>query len=281
MSDFLITKAPAKLNLFLEVGKKLENGYHNIESVMQSVTLYDTLKIKKTQSGILFDCSNKRLIYDGNLVVVAAKLFLQKCGINSGLSLFLQKKIPVSAGLGGGSSDAAAALTALNTMFGRPLDTEKLCELGKTVGADVPFCIKRGICLASGIGEVLQTLDPLPKCYFVIAKGSATVSTRSAFELLDKCSERECVKPDGMIDMIRKKDLHGIAKNLYNRFEIINNFDEKIKSVLKKHNAVNALLSGSGPSVFGIFEHEEDACRANTELRADGYTCFVCAPEKI
>ena len=277
----MTVRAPAKLNLFLEVGKRLDNGYHNIESVMQSVTLYDTLKIKKKPSDISFDCSNKRLVYDGNLAVVAAKLFLQITGIKTGLSLYLQKRIPVSAGLGGGSSDAAATLTALNKMFGSPLDEKNLYTLGKEIGADVPFCIKRGICRASGIGEVLEKLKPLPKCFFVIAKGNTTVSTRSAFELLDKCDSRECKSSDGILDMILKKDLHGIAENLYNGFEAINNFDSKIKSVLLKHNAMNALLSGSGPSVFGIYEHEEDANRANTELRADGYTCFVCAPEKI
>ena len=279
MSDVVTVKAPAKLNLFLEIGKKLADGYHNIESVMQSVTLYDTLRIKKVSSGISFDCSNKRLVYDGNLVLAAARLFFAETGISPCVSIFLEKRIPVAAGLGGGSSDAAAALTALNNMFGRPLDFTVLSVLGKKIGADVPFCMKRGICRAQGIGEVLEELDELPPCSIVIAKGSSTVSTKTAFETLDKLENRLCRPPSSIIDMIKRRDLYGIAKNLYNGFEIIKSFDDKIKRTMLEHNALNTLMSGSGPSVFGIFEHREDAERAKTELRKEGYTCFVCSPE--
>ena len=279
MSDVVTVKAPAKLNLFLEIGKKLADGYHNIESVMQSVTLYDTLRIKRAGSGISFDCSNKRLVYDGNLVLTAARLFFEASGISPCVSIPLEKRIPVSAGLGGGSSDAAAALTALNNMFGRPFDSAALSALGKRIGADVPFCIKRGICLARGIGEVLERLNELPPCSFVIAKGQTTVSTKAAFEALDGLSDRQCRLSSSITDMIKQKDLYGIAKNLYNGFEIIKGFDDKIKKIMLEHNALNTLMSGSGPSVFGIFDNAADAEDAKNRLRREGYTCFVCSPE--
>lgn len=278
MSDIITVKAPAKLNLFLEIGKKLSNGYHNIESVMQSVTLYDVLRIKKAGVGISFDCGNKRLVYDGNLVVRAAKLFFEEAGIAPCVSIFLEKRIPVSAGLAGGSTDAAATLTALNRLFGKPFDLKSLSALGKSLGADVPFCIKRGICRAEGIGEVLEELDELPPCSFVIAKDASTVSTKTAFERLDEI-ERECRPMSNIIDVIKHKDLYGIAKNLYNGFEIIKSFDEKIKNIMLEHNALNTLMSGSGPSVFGIFESETDAKAACAGLRGMGYTSFVCSPE--
>jgi 4-diphosphocytidyl-2-C-methyl-D-erythritol kinase len=278
LSDVISVKAPAKLNLFLEIGKKLSNGYHNIESVMQSVTLYDVLRIKRSDGGISFDCSSKRLVYDGNLVIKAAKLFFEETGISPCVSMFLEKHIPVSAGLGGGSTDAAAALSALNGMFGRPLDRVSLSALGKKIGADVPFCIRRGICLARGIGDELEELDELPRCSFVIAKGGSTVSTKTAYETLDTI-ERECRPVSSIMNFIKSRDLHGIAKNLYNGFEIIKSFDDKIKNIMLEHHALNALMSGSGPSVFGMFENEADALAANKKLRSLGFTCFVCSPE--
>ena len=253
-SDVIKVKAPAKLNLFLEIGERLTDGYHRIESVLQSVTLYDELTVKKEKNGISFDCSSKKLVYDGNLVISAAKLFFTESGIPGGVSVYLDKKIPVSAGLGGGSSDAAAVLLALNGLYDSPLETKKLYGIGKRLGADVPFCMKQGLCRASGIGEVLESLPPLPPCVFVIAKGSNTVSTRTAYELIDGYNNREIRSSDKMIGMIKKGDLSGICGELYNGFELNGDHDDKIKDIMKKHNAKGALMSGSGPSVFSVFD---------------------------
>ena len=277
--DKITVKAPAKLNLFLEVGERMADGYHKIESVMQSVTWFDTLTAKKANSGIAFSCSNKALEYGGNLVISAAKLFFDQSGIKGGVSVYLDKKIPVSAGLGGGSSDAAATLKALNELYGKPFSSDILMKLGKKLGADVPFCIKRGLCRAYGIGEILQQLPPLPQCLFVVAKGSTTVSTKEAFELLDKQGKRKIKSSDDIADKIKSGDLSGVCESLYNVFEINGGYDGNIKCIMKKNNAYNALMSGSGPSVFGIFESDKDAENAAAELKAQNYECFVCTPE--
>ena len=276
--DQITVKAPAKLNLFLEVGERMADGYHKIESIMQSVTLYDTLIIKKADD-ITLSCSNKKLEYEGNLALSAAKLFFEESGIKCGASVYMEKKIPVSAGLGGGSSDAAATLKALNVIYGKPFSDEKLLEMGKKLGADVPFCIKRGLCRAYGIGEVLQPLKPLPECIFVIAKGNMSVSTKEAFASLDKQGKREIKNSDNMAEMIDKSDMAGICGSLYNVFEINGCCDNKIKQIMKDNNAYNALMSGSGPSVFGIFGSLKDAENTEATLKANGYESFVCRPE--
>ena len=276
----ITVKAPAKLNLFLEVGERMADGYHKIESIMQSVTLFDTLTVKKTEHGITFGCSNKKLEYGGNLAVSAAKLFFEQSGIKGGADVYLQKKIPVSAGLGGGSSDAAAVLRALNTLYGEPFSADELLKMGKKLGADVPFCIKRGLCRAYGIGEVLEDLPPLPRCVFAVAKGNTTVSTKEAFEILDGHGKRQIKSSDDITEMINKGDINGVCAGLYNAFEINGKCDDNRKRIMMKNNAYNALMSGSGPSVFGIFKDEADANSAAKELKAENYECFVCTPEE-
>lgn len=275
----LKVKAPAKINLFLEVGERMADGYHNIDSIMQSVTLYDTLHVNKTDSGISFDCSDKNLVYAGNLVILASKLFFEESGINGGVTVYLDKKIPVKAGLGGGSSDAAATLTALNKLYGFPLSEEKLLKAGKRLGADVPFCIKKGLCRASGIGDILTKLPPLPQCCIVIAKGDTTVSTRAAFELIDKHENRRIKSSDSMVEAVIKGNLSSVCAGLYNVFESNGDYDGEIKRIMNINNAKGVLMSGSGPSVYGIFENIKDAENADKELKSQNYECFVCLPE--
>ncbi|MBO4422527.1 MAG: 4-(cytidine 5'-diphospho)-2-C-methyl-D-erythritol kinase [Clostridia bacterium] len=276
----ITVKAPAKINLFLEIGERMPDGYHNIESVMQSVTLYDMLTVNAIPSGIKFDCSIKNLVYDKNLVILAAQLFFAESGIDGGAELYLKKRIPVSAGLGGGSTDAAAALTAMNELYGRPFSDAELSQLGKRLGADVPFCLKRGLCRAAGIGEMLEDIGRLPRCCFVVAKGGTSVSTRAAFEMIDGIKGREVKSAARMLEAIKNQDLRAAAASLYNGFEINLAYDENIKKTMRRHKALNCLMSGSGPSVFGVFERDEDAQSASDELRAAGYTSYVCRPER-
>ncbi|MBO4869383.1 MAG: 4-(cytidine 5'-diphospho)-2-C-methyl-D-erythritol kinase [Clostridia bacterium] len=280
-SETLTVKAPAKLNLFLEIREKLADGYHNIESVMQSITLYDELIFGKLGKGVRFDCSDRKLKYDGNLVLRAARLFFEKSGVDGGAAIYLNKRIPVSAGLGGGSSDAAATLSALNDMYGRPISEAELSAIGKSLGADVPFCLKRGLCAASGIGEKLQRIGELPGCVFVVSKTDTTVSTKTAYEALDRIAGRVMRPIERMIAAVKNRDLHGICEQLYNAFEENCQFDAKIKNVMEKHGALGTLMSGSGPSVFGIFDGEDGAGAALEELISLGCESFVCRPEKI
>lgn len=278
-SEFVTVKAPAKLNLFLEIGDRLEDGYHEIESVMQSVTLYDTLTFSKTPCGIELCCSDENLSSESNLVVRASKLFFEKSGINGGIKIRLEKNIPVSAGLGGGSTDAAATLSALNGLYGEPFTKKQLSDLGKSLGADIPFCLKRGLCLAAGIGERLSELGSLPECFFVISKGERTVLTGAAYARIDECSERERRKADLMIDAIKNKDLHGICRSLYNGFEQNGDHDDRIKEIMLSHGAEGTLMTGSGPSVFGVFVNKKNALSACGALAAEGFAGVICRPE--
>ena len=278
-SGYITVKAPAKLNLFLEIGDKMDDGYHNIQSVMQSVTLYDTLTVIKTENDILLECDNADLVHETNIVVSAEKLFFEKSGIAGGALIRLKKRIPVSAGLGGGSSDAAATLNALNKLYGAPFKAEELSAIGKTLGADIPFCLKRGLCIAAGIGEILEDIGKIPECFFVISKGVGTVITGAAYEKLDLKKDRKRITPDSMLKAVKYGDIGAICDSLYNGFEQNEEYDAEIKEIMKNNGAKGTLMTGSGPSVFGVFIDEKDARAACKALKARGYTGFVCRPE--
>lgn len=276
----ITVKAPAKLNLFLEIGDRMEDGYHEIKSVMQSVTLYDDLTLLKKEKGIVIRCSDKDLESETNLAARAAGLFFEKSGINGGVEIRIRKRIPVSAGLGGGSTDAAAALRALNELYARPFSEGRLEELGKSLGADIPFCIRRGLCLAEGIGEKLTDLGELPDCRFVISKGENTVITGEAYAMIDRRADRIRKAPDQILKAVKEKSLGDICGCLYNGFEINGDHDAEIKRIMTDSNALGTLMTGSGPSVFGVFKNDDDAKSACAALQKKGYTGFICRPEK-
>ncbi len=273
--------AYAKINLFLEVGERLENGYHNLESVMQSVDLKDTVKITKTQNGKTEVTSTlESLPTDGtNLVCKAANAFFEYTGVeNQGIKFHIEKNIPVGAGLAGGSADAAAVLIGMNELYGTELDEGTLCKIGKTVGADVPFCIKKGTCLAGGIGEVLHRLSALPKCVIVIALGSERISTKWAFEQLDLKADRKIKKIDSFMSALKTSKIKFISENLYNVFETVSPHKHRIKEIMSEYNPNKSLMSGSGPSVFSLFEDESSAYAAAERLRGEQFETFVCQP---
>jgi 4-diphosphocytidyl-2-C-methyl-D-erythritol kinase len=278
----IYTKAYAKLNLSLDVLSKRPDGYHDLCMVMQSVEHHDDVSILLNMEGQFYAQSDRRYLPNDerNIALKAARLFLEETGhAGMGASVRLRKRIPVCAGLGGGSSDAAATLIGLNDMFGGVIPENELMSLGKKLGADVPFCIKRGLRRALGIGELLERLPDLPECFFTVAKGIATVSTKSAFEALDKIEGRIIKKSDDMIKAIINKDIKTLSSHLYNAFEIQNGFDKRIKDVLLENNALNAVMSGSGPSVFGIFDNQADAEKADKALKRAGFFSFCCRPE--
>ncbi len=271
-------KAFAKLNLTLDVSKKRADGYHDIESVFQSVTLFDTLEVERTNGGISVITAS-RIDEKDNICYKAAKLFFSVANQTGGAKIILTKNIPIAAGLGGGSTDGAAILKALNILYGSPLSDDELFALCKKLGADVPFCLFGGTAYASGIGEKLRKLHDFGDCDIIIIKNATKPSTSALYEKLDQC---EIVKrPDTaeVLCAIESDNFLKACENFYNVFSLVwgNNLSE-IENDLIKAGAVTAKLSGSGPSVFGIFKKGmgENAYKTLCQKYSDIY---LCAPK--
>lgn len=273
--DYIKMKALAKINLGLDVVRKREDGYHEVRMIMQTISLYDKIFIKKTKNaGIKV---NTNLYYlpnnENNLVYKAAKLLIDEFDIKSGLSIDLEKYIPVAAGMAGGSSDAAAVLVGVNKLFGLGLSRKQLMDRGVNIGADVPYCIMRGTALAEGIGEKLTKLKPLPKCYVLIAKPGISVSTKFVYGNLVADEIETHPDIDGIIEAINNADILSVADRLGNVLEDVTIKEypviDELKQFMKAKGALNSLMSGSGPTVFGIFTDREAADKAYRELKGD------------
>ena len=273
MSDTLTLKALAKINLGLDVLGRRENGYHDVRMVMQTIYLYDNITIKKTQEpGIQLESNLFYLPLDEkNIAYKAAKLLMDEFQIPGGVHITLDKHIPVAAGMAGGSSNAAAVLVGMNRMFSLGLSEKELMERGVKLGADVPYCVMRGTVLAEEIGEVLTPLAPVPKCYVLIAKPGVSVSTQMVYEKLDAQEITEHPDIDGIIAGLENQDLYKVAASMGNVLELVTIEEypviEEIKNVMKEQGALNAMMSGSGPTVFGIFENRRTARKAQAKLR--------------
>ena len=266
-------KAYAKINLGLDVIGKLENGYHEVRMIMQSVDLYDKITVTRNDSGKITIKTNLSFLPTGpdNLVYKAADLLRQEFGIKDGIYIDLYKFIPVAAGMAGGSTDGAAVLKAVNQLFDLKLTDEELMERGAKLGADIPYCIMGGTALAEGIGEKLTKLPDCPRCYVVIAKPGISVSTRFVYENLVLDENTNHPDTDGMIKCIENNDIDGVAARLCNVLESVTEKEYPIIADIKKdmlsHGALNALMSGSGPTVFGIFKDKEKAEKCNDFFR--------------
>lgn len=272
----VVIKAMAKVNLGLDVLRRLENGYHEVKMVMQTVNLYDKLTVKKKErEGITITSNTGELpLNEDNLIYKAARLIFEKTGKSYGVSIHLDKNIPIAAGMAGGSTDAAATLIALNELFDFGMSKEQLAEIGVKIGADVPYCIYGGTCLSEGIGEVLTKLPDTPDCYLVIAKPGIGVSTKYVYENLHIETVTEHPDMDGMVDAIKAGDLQGVVRTMGNVLETvtIKRYPEiaAMKQKLLDNGAESALMSGSGPTVFGIFMQKETAGKALEELNKTG-----------
>ena len=279
-NDAIIEKAFAKINLTLSVGDKRPDGYHNISSVMQTVTLCDTLTLTKAPD-ISLECNKKQLPKgDANIAYRAAELFFEKTGISGGVNINLTKYIPVAAGLGGGSADAAAVLRGLNQLYSAGLDTKQLCEIGKEIGADVPFCIVGGTALAEGIGEKLTHIQNKAQMNIVVAIGGEGVSTKYMYDMLDESGSKLDIDNNAMIEALQKGDSNAASALLANDFEsvcmAVRPAVAQLKQDLLDEGALGALMSGSGSSVFGWFADRKTAAQAATSLRKAGYFAAVC-----
>ncbi len=275
---------PAKINLFLEVGDVRPDGYHDIDSVMQAISLCDTVTVRLTEGTgkITLTCDRPELPCDaGNIAYRAAQAYLTEAGLGGyDVAVEIAKKIPLAAGLAGGSTDAAGVLRAMQTML-NALTEEALYELARRLGADVPFCLRSGCCRTEGIGEVLTPYPSLIRdTIFVVAKKGEGVSTKEAYGQMDLPRERR--SSSAMLRALERKDGGEIAALLYNGFESVilpmRPLAARAKQMMIEEGAAGALMSGSGPSVFGIFYDWDDAERVYNRLTGEGYETFLVHP---
>lgn len=275
MIKHLGLKAYGKINLGLDVLRRREDGYHEVRMIMQTVGIFDRVDIIwKEEPGIQVETNLYYLpTNENNLVYKAAKLLMDEFGVADGVTIKLKKFIPVAAGMAGGSSDAAAVLFGVNKMFRLGLTIPQLMERGVKIGADVPYCILRGTALSEGIGEVLTPLPPVPQCQVLIAKPAINVSTKFVYENLHANDLLPGQHPDidAIIDSIRKNDIYGIADNLGNVLETVTIKEypviRELKEKMLEYGAIGSLMSGSGPTVFGLFTSPKAAQDAYEELR--------------
>ena len=271
-------KALAKINLGLDVLGRRENGYHDVRMVMQSVYLYDEVKIEKTEAPGIALASNLSFLPtgEGNIAYKAAQLLTEEFEIGEGIKITLNKHIPVAAGLAGGSSNAAAVLFGMNRMFRLGLTQDELMARGVRLGADVPYCIMRGTVLAEGIGEELSVLPAMPKCTVLIAKPPVSVSTKVVYEALDAKEIVEHPDIDGIIEGLKKHSLKQVAACMGNVLEDVtipmHPVIDRIKQEMIDAGALNAMMSGSGPTVFGLFESRAAAREAQRRIREKSLT---------
>ena len=272
--DTIRLKARAKINLGLDVVRRREDGYHEVRMVMQMLKLYDQIDIEKTETpGIRLTCNLSFLPTDErNIAYKAAKVMMEQFDIKQGVCIRIEKHIPVAAGMAGGSSNAAAVLYGMNQMFRLGLSQKELMERGVKLGADVPYCIMRGTVLAEGIGEKLTPLPPMPKCQILIAKPPISVSTKMVYEKLDSCEIKEHPDIDGILDGLKNQDLEQVAASLGNVLEKVTveayPVIAQIKECMMEAGALGAMMSGSGPTVFGIFRDRRTAKEAFTKVKA-------------
>ena len=268
-------KAYAKINLGLDVIGRLPDGYHQVKMVMQTVGIYDELTFERAEQGIQITTDSGILPTDeNNLIYKAARLMMEKYRIEEGIRVHLQKNIPIAAGMAGGSTDAAAMLYAMNQLYDLGLSRRELMKRGVQIGADVPYCLMRGTALAEGIGEKLTQLPPMIKCPVLIAKPSISVSTRFVYQNLKLDEQTNHPDIDALMKDIREKDFDGVCAHMGNVLESVTipNYPviAEIKQQMMRSGAKASMMSGSGPTVFGLFEDGETAKRALREMKRSG-----------
>ena len=281
--DSIRLKARAKINLGLDVLGKREDGYHEVRMVMQTIGIYDRLILTKIPEEEIRITSNLAFlpVNENNLIYKAIKLLKDEYNIPGGVSVDLNKFIPVAAGMAGGSTDAASTMFGVNRLFGLNLSMGKMMELGVRLGADVPYCVMRGTALAEGIGEKLTRITPVPHMWILIAKPQINVSTRLVYEQLDMGGIQKHPDIDGIIRAIEAQDVVRIAQSMGNVLENVTvplyPVIETIKQDMLSHGAINAMMSGSGPTVFGIFPDEQTtlACQAFLKKKGDARQVYI------
>ena len=281
MADSVSLKAFAKINLNLDItGVSADNKYHIVEMVLQSVDIYDTVTVS-IDDEIRVKCNANLPENEDNIAYKAAKAFFEETGVQGGAYIKIKKRIPSAAGLGGGSSDAAAVIVALNMLYNTNLENDELGSIAEKVGSDVPFFIVGGAQLAEGRGTILTPLPEIPECAFVIVKDGFKLSTGDMYSRFDSLTDVDHPNTNELVNAICEGDLLGMTENMKNVFEPL--YGENIlviKDKFVENGALCAVLSGSGPSVFGIFEDYDSAKEAAESLEKEYENVFLCEPTK-
>ena len=275
----LIIESYGKVNLALDILYKRDDGYHEINSIMQRINLKDKLTFTEIEKGVIIESNNPEVPTDStNLVYKAWEILKDITGIDKGIHVNIEKNIPIAAGLAGGSSNGAATLQALNQMWNLKLSDIELMEIGKSLGADIPFCIMGGTALAQGIGEKLKSLNPFSKKHLLLCNPGIKVSTEYAYSKINPNGKRLDIQ--GLIDCIESGDIKCVAEKMANKMEepIIEEYPiiQNIKDIMLKNGALGAIMSGSGPTVFGLFAKEEDSIIAGKKLLNISNRVYKC-----
>lgn len=273
--------APGKINLTLDIVGVRNDGYHLLESLFQTVSIYDKITVKKKWGrGITLVADDCHCPVEKNTAYKAAVAFFRYTGIRKGVKIAVEKHIPQQAGMGGGSADAAGVLLALDQLFGTRLTIGQLCEIGLTIGADVPFCVMGGTAFVTGIGEGLQPLPPMPDCYIVVAQPDEGISTKEAYAAVDNATILKRPDNAAAIAALEAGDLEGMCRQAINVFESATAL-KGVADIRRKMEAYSPLCSqmtGSGSCVFAIFTDRADAMDCQIDLQLDYPTAFVCRP---
>ncbi len=279
----MIIKAYAKINLTLDITGVRPDGFHTLRSVMVPVTLSDDIIIEQSK-GFSFDCNIKSICGDSNLCVRAAKAFFERINVSPDVSLYLDKKVPFPAGLGGGSSDAAAVLFGLNKMYGNPVSDPDLFEIAASLGSDIPFCLLGSPALCEGRGEVLTPVSLNKEFDVVIAIGEGRLPTAEVYRSYDSACLDVRNDTDAFLSAVDNNDFSGIVASLGNAFEPVTDVlcpeTKTMRELMISFGALSSHLSGSGPSVYGVFDNSEKAESAAENMRKKGFSAFVCKTKK-
>lgn len=274
----LTVRACAKLNLTLDIVGKRQDGYHSLNMIIQSIDLADKLSFSlRNDNKIFVTSTNTSLGGENDISYKAAKYFLAETGKNIGVDIHIEKNIPLSSGLGGGSSDAAAVLLALNTLFGNLLSVEKLEKISINLGADVPYFLHGGAAFVSGVGEKIEKLPTMPDCFIVVSKCGEKKSTKDMYQIIDLYDDLPKIDNNSAISALTSGDLNSLCKYIENDFSHAWDIDF-IKNIILKFSPKAVSLSGSGPSVFSIFDNEKDAFLCKNELKNNNFTAFITRP---
>jgi len=271
-------KACAKINLTLDILGKREDGYHIIDSVFQSVSLCDEIDIQKSNT-ITVRCTDNTICDRSNIAYKAVQKFFEYVGIDGGADIKIEKHIPLASGMGGGSADAAAVIVALDRLYETNLSQERLCEIGLSVGADVPFCIMGGTARVGGIGEKIEKMPDMPECAIILIKHGKKQSTADMYRQVDTYPQDKYYT-QSMVDAIKNSNLSAVCQNVFNAFSSVCN-DEKLTKDIKKTNPLVVSLSGSGPTVFAVYNNIADAHKAKNVLKQKNYNPIIAVPSKF
>lgn len=273
--------APAKINLSLDITGIDHRGYHLLDMIMQSVSLFERVTLTKKDEGITMSSNARYIPTDSkNVAVKAAMLFFEHTGIQGGVHIHIKKTVPIKAGMAGGSADAAGVLVGLDKLYNTQLTKQQLCEIGAKAGSDVPFMIMGGTKRVQGVGDIILPCPPMPKCHIVICMPKKGVSTPEAFANYDKMGEKTLVETDRLVAAMEAEDIYGVAECMANDLEKAAGSEDTqpIKEMLIEKGAIGSVMTGSGAAVFGVFDDEEKAKQAVEYFRGRVRSVFLTKP---